>query len=71
MSEDRLAAILGLARQVNKLSATTLHEIVKDDVPWLVHSIDRYRAELERIAACEPAHRDRLLRVLAGGEERS
>lgn len=39
------------------------------DGKWLIAELKAARAELQRIAACEPAHRDRVLRVLSGRGE--
>lgn len=40
----------------------------REDVPFLLAELKAARAELERIAACEPAHRNRIRALLAGGE---
>lgn len=66
--QDRADSIWEQFRERSRMTPNDCHDYIWEHVPWLLDERTRYRTELERIAACEPAHRARIAAVLAGGE---
>lgn len=66
---DRVAGIVRHLPHVKVMTLDECREFVLECVPFLLDERDRFKAELERIAEWEPAHRDRINALLNGGAE--
>lgn len=66
---ERVASIVRNLPYVNVMTLDECREYINESVPFLLDERDRFRDELKRIAAWEPAHRDRINALLNGGAE--
>lgn len=61
---ERVASIVRHLPYVNAMTVEECREYIRESVPFLLDERDRFKAELERIAEWEPAHRDRINALL-------